>query len=483
MSLDLFQTGTLLRCPGGQVQTVSHQVAAGMKWAAMNIGTDSCVIGNRAVWDTQRADYRAAGVPLGPWRHCRSMEDIADLIAVGVDWKADFIGCNIEDVVKDNLSLREVGGYLLDFWVNAYDKPVHMPTLPWVQNEQNWQYVNFCYLALEMFPLEGQGQTYLDQYEACIDHAFKEGAKRVTLLYSTTSPRNVYPNVAHCLYVADNILAADWPSWKDSVPQVIPTPPNPEVPPVASNVPYPRPLILGDQGIDVEGLGRALCKTGFYVPLTQFSKSGQQWRRTYGGGKRDAINALRKQAGYAMTGQYNLAVHDLMEKRGYFDAKAIDLISRYEPPPPPAPVRIRAAMTDFCLRAEAHESVWHYTQNRPFSGYGNDPESTHYGDCSAYCSLVYFWAKQETGLNIPDPTRYNYSGYGNTGDDLDGHPRVSAPYQIGDLAHYEGHVSICRKPGSASVAVFSSFGKEAGPNETKLNYRNDLRFVCRPPFS
>jgi hypothetical protein len=37
-------------------------------------------------------------------------------------------------------------------------------------------------------------------------------------------------------------------------------------------------------------------------------------------------------------------------------------------------MKIRAAMTDFMLRAEANEAVWHYTQARPFSGIGADPE-------------------------------------------------------------------------------------------------------------
>ncbi len=476
--MNLFDTGTLLRRPGGNVENVDVQKANGVKWAALNIGVD--VQKDPTVWNYQRKLYRDAGIPHGPWMHCRSITDIEFLITIGKLWDSDFIGVNIEDVVSDGLSLQEVGGYLLDFWVNPYGKPVHMPTLPWVQNEQNWQYVDFCVLALEMFPLEGQGQQYLDEWEKCIDHAFKEGAKKVTLLYSTTSPRSNYPNVAHCLYTADNVT--DWTEWKDTVPQPVPVPPTPEVPPV-SNVPYPRPLVLGNEGIDVEGLGRALCKSGYYVTLTQFGKATVKWRRTYGQRKVDAVNKIRKQAGWNQTGQYNLAVHDLMERKGYFDARAIDLISRYKPPIPPDPVRIRAAIADFCRRAEGHEGVWHYTQSRPFRGFGDAPEVIHYGDCSSYCSLAYYWAKQETSLKVPDPTGYNFSGYGNTFDDEDGHPRVSAPYQVGDLAHWEGHVAICRKPGSASEAIFSSFGREAGPNPVNINYRSDLRFVVRPPFA
>ncbi len=471
--MNLFETGTYHRRPDGYGNSlVADQKAAGIRWALLNMGVD--VNRDPTVWNAQRRLYRDAQIPHGPWLHCRSMEDVNFVLTIARAWSSELVGVNLEDVVSDNLSLEAVGRVL-----SAVSVPVHIATLPWVQNSQGWQHVAEHTLALEMFPKEGQGQKYLDEWQKCVDHAFAEGAKKVTLLFSTTSPRSAYPDVAHCLYTADDVTG--WSAWEDSVPQPVPVPPKPEVP--VSNVPYPRPLTLGDVGIDVEGLGRALCKTGFYVTLTQFGKASQKWRRTYGQGKVDAVNKLRAQAGWKRTGQYNLAVHDLMERKGFFDARAIDLISQYKPPPPPDPVRIRAAMSDFCRRAEGHEGVWHYTQNRPFTGYGNAPEATHYADCSAYCSLVYFWAKQETGLKVPDPTGYNFSGYGNTWDDLDGHPRVSSPYQVGDLAHWEGHVAVCRKPGSTSEAVFSSFGREAGPNPVNLNYRSDLRFVCRPPFA
>ena len=162
------------------------------------------------------------------------MADIEFLIQTGIAWNSPFIGCNLEDVVADKLSLQEVGGYLLDFWVNPrspYFGFVHLPTLPWVQNEQGWQHVSFAYFALEMFP--EVDPRYLADWQRCIDHAFNEGAQKVTLLYSTQSPRSVYPNVAHCLYTADNVTV--WPEWKDSVAQVIPKPEAPDVKPLPPN--------------------------------------------------------------------------------------------------------------------------------------------------------------------------------------------------------------------------------------------------------
>jgi len=248
------------------------------------------------------------------------------------------------------------------------------------------------------------------------------------------------------------------------------------------DVPFPRPLKLGDSGIDVEGVGRALCKAGVYVPLVVFNRAPESWRRTFGQRKVDAVNKVRRREGWKPTGVYNEPVKYRLQDDGCFDQRAIVLISRYRPPVPPAPDRIRTAITEFCRRAEAHESMWHYTQNRPFGGFGVVPEREHYADCSGYVILAYHWARAETKLPVPDPSGYAFKGWGNTWDDLDSHTRVGQPYEVGDLAHYEGHVSICRKRGGPDVAIFSSFGREAGPEDTKLHYRSDLRFVCRPPL-
>ena len=251
---------------------------------------------------------------------------------------------------------------------------------------------------------------------------------------------------------------------------------------MGADVPFPRPLKLGDRGIDVEGVGRALCKAQVYVPLTVFNTAPESWRRTFGQRKVDAVNKLRRAEGWKPTGVYNEPVKYVLQDGGYFDERAIALIERYRPPVSPAPERIRAAITDFCRRAESYERMWHYTQHRPFGGFGLAPEREHFADCSGYSILVYYWARQETSLAVPDPSGYAYKGWGNTWDDLDSHPRVGAPFEVGDLAHYEGHVTICRLRGNSSTAVFSSFGREAGPENTMLNYRSDLRFVCRPPL-
>lgn len=249
-------------------------------------------------------------------------------------------------------------------------------------------------------------------------------------------------------------------------------------------VALPRALRKGDVGADVEGISRALCRAGVFMPIRAFQAADLKWRRTYGSRRVDAVNRIRKGEGWSESGVYNEPVHQVLLDGGYFDARAIALVQGYTPPKPPvAPAqRIRDAITDFCERAERAEAKWHYTQRRPYTGLGVAPESVHYNDCSSYVALAYFWAKTQTGLDVPDPTKYAFKGWGNTWDDLDGHPRVTSQYLVGDLAHYEGHVTICRKPGTSSTSIWSSFGREAGPERTTLHYRRDLRFVVRPPL-
>jgi hypothetical protein len=191
----------------------------------------------------------------------------------------------------------------------------------------------------------------------------------------------------------------------------------------------------------------------------------------YGRGTWEAIRAAKVPAGRPHAGEYAL------------DGTALALIQadqRGRETPPE--VQIRAAISDFCKRAEQAERIWHYSQQRPYSGLGIAPEKPHVNDCSSYVVLAYFWAKSITGLDVPDPSGYSYKGFGNTWDNLDGHDRVSGSYLVGDLGHYDGHVTICRSPGSAYNATWSSFGQEAGPEARTLFYRDDLLYVVRPPL-
>ena len=130
--------------------------------------------------------------------------------------------------------------------------------------------------------------------------------------------------------------------------------------------------------------------------------------------------------------------------------------------------RVRLAIADFCERAETARLKWHYTKNRPFGGFGAEPEVYHANDCSGYCGLAFNWAMHKTGVYLPDPLNERYTGWGNTGTQLaflKSHP-VASKFLVGDMALFGSlasteHTSICRKAGTAATAVFSSNGHES----------------------
>jgi hypothetical protein len=144
----------------------------------------------------------------------------------------------------------------------------------------------------------------------------------------------------------------------------------------------------------------------------------------------------------------------------------------------------RVVVTDYLNRAEgALSAAWVYSQARPFTGFGVEPELYHRADCSAYAILAY-WYGRRSGLLVPDPSDMGFTGYGSTRE-LDDNERVtSGNYVVGDLALYDGagHVTICKRPGDASSSRWSSFGGEPRPVERTLYYRSDFLKVVRPPL-
>lgn len=153
--------------------------------------------------------------------------------------------------------------------------------------------------------------------------------------------------------------------------------------------------------------------------------------------------------------------------------------------------RVRAAMKNYCLRAEANEAAWHYSQARPFRYVDNPDSRWVVADCSAYVGIVYHDAMHDTGLYLRDPLGYKYEGIGNTWTEeawfrANGKP-VAPTHKVfvGDIVRWghgdHSHTAICRTSGSRSTAWFSSFGREAGPQPVRLNYRDDLVGVWRHP--
>lgn len=128
-------------------------------------------------------------------------------------------------------------------------------------------------------------------------------------------------------------------------------------------------------------------------------------------------------------------------------------------------------MANYWLRAEAARLHWDYTMQRLFGGFGVPPEQHHANDCSGYVGLGFHWAMHETGIFLPDPLgpERKYNGSGNTTSMfaiVKGHPTPVGKYLVGDVAFWTHkdnpraivHVSVCRKAGTTTSAIFSSNG-------------------------
>jgi len=169
-----------------------------------------------------------------------------------------------------------------------------------------------------------------------------------------------------------------------------------------------------------------------------------------------------------------------------FDSACITLLNRAAKQfakPAAGEDRVRAAIAEFCEKAEKNEPCWHYAQNRPVDVDVDPSAASIASDCSGIVIQAYHYAMEKTGLDVPDPAKQRWSGFGSTDQFEDDHPQVTdGDYRVGDLAHYRGHVCICRKAGDGSTAVWTSHGQESGPEPRSLHYRSDFRFVVRPPL-
>ena len=138
---------------------------------------------------------------------------------------------------------------------------------------------------------------------------------------------------------------------------------------------------------------------------------------------------------------------------------------------PNAKLAFRDELADFCSTAETFEARWRYSQRRPYSGIGAAPQTWHTNDCSSYCDLVFWWAGHYSGHPVAAPLGFHYGGWGNTQSAytfLKAHQAPADKYLRGDLAIYGSvwntvHMTVCRKEGTGKTAVWSSFGRDAGP--------------------
>jgi len=247
-------------------------------------------------------------------------------------------------------------------------------------------------------------------------------------------------------------------------------------------------------GDDVIAVKRAISRAGFW----RWQEFSDDYTEGFAKGSGDGggVAGYQRANGLDGNGMYGKNTHEKLRAENVpkgathagedcFDATAANLYKGYQPSGggggggESPEERVRKSITSFCEQAVA-EPDWYYSQNRAVdvSVNPNDPNTS---DCSGSTIQAFHYAKRQTGVNVPDPAKQQWSGYGNTNYYEDDHPKVGAPYKVGDLAHYDGHVTVCYHAGNADTADWFSFGSEP-PSKRKLYYRDDFRFVCRPPL-
>lgn len=106
--------------------------------------------------------------------------------------------------------------------------------------------------------------------------------------------------------------------------------------PITFEPPFTRILKPGEpieRGEDIEGIGRALCRSDApYMTLEVFNKMPVRNRCAYGSGKVRAVNWIRRKQKRKENGIYDRSVHGWLIDTQSFDARATNMMIRWEPP-------------------------------------------------------------------------------------------------------------------------------------------------------
>ena len=500
----------LIDNPRGGVEDLASMKAAGFEGVFCNVRDYPA-----AEWTVIRSRAQAQGMFCGPWGRTSlpntstwdpSVLDL--LVSVGDAWQAPLL-VNSEKELDGTLALLTSQ---IAAKVGTRDAAVSMEAF--LFHDTDWTPIGHLPMLLQIFPVESAAAK---DPAGCKRWAHSRGCRCVYFTFGTyggMKPGDFDLKAPYSLFTADAAGSA-YSLWSPTSSgfqaceeETVSTP--------WYRSPYKKGTAVGPAhlprelkppssgqtmtGDDVTAMKRAISHAQRWLPWAP-----SQWDKTYGerfamgkgtGTVGDTgLRGFQRQEGLPQTGIVDDVTYQRIrralipvgarEGAHILDALSIGLIKEATQEFTPAGklVKLRAEISNFCERAEANEDVWHYTQKRPFGGLGVPPERNHENDCSGYVILAYHWARQKTGILTPDPSGYRYSGYGNTWDDLDGHSKVTTGnYLVGDLAHYDGHVTICRKEGNSSSSIWSSFGQESGPEMQELHYRPDLRFVVRPPL-
>ena len=150
--------------------------------------------------------------------------------------------------------------------------------------------------------------------------------------------------------------------------------------------------------------------------------------------------------------------------------------------------KVQKALSEFGYQVIRYEARIGYDQYRP-GDVTVDPGQVYESDCSLTVIQAFNYAARKTGVKVPDPSRQNYTGYGNTDQYEDDWPKVGSPFRVGDLAHFhsERHVMYCIKAGNIDTAEWCSHGRTAGPELIRLRtysrFPNEYLFTVRPPLT
>lgn len=276
------------------------------------------------------------------------------------------------------------------------------------------------------------------------------------------------------------------PNWDYELPY--PTNPNPP------DVELPRNVKVGDpDGEDVLAYKRGISRGGRWPWQTfddTYSKSFAMGKS--GGNVGDSgVRGFQRQMGLDDDGEIGSQTFEKLRTslipqglshagEPLFDSVCLQQLKQATAAPPGGGA---SALTQYAKDSISNEPKIHYSQNRAMTHLGVPPSQGFTADCSGHATSCHY----EAGW--PDPNQgNNYNGYGYTGT-LCQNPKVSSPYQVGDMGFYgtswsnTTHVVTCYVAGDSSSSVWVSHGSEGAPTRVSLYYRSDFLGVCRAPKS
>lgn len=142
---------------------------------------------------------------------------------------------------------------------------------------------------------------------------------------------------------------------------------------------------------------------------------------------------------------------------------------------------------EFWLAAIANESAWHYSQDRPGNVDVIPTSKSVRSDCSLTIIQAVRYAGKKAKVEVNDPAKFDFAGWGNTDLHEDEWPVVHSPFRIGDIAHFHSprHVIQCIKAGTTDTANWGSNGWEGAPDligslRSYSRFPEEFMFVVRP---